>query len=82
MTKVVQYQADLFLILPSRYAHLQTTALGTVDQNMQDPFKSLLCFPNYYSLVLWASEIAILPSPPTPDPAKATQRNSGVYDSM
>lgn len=41
---VAQFQADLFPILPSRY--LQTCPLGTVDQNMQDPLKSLLCFPN------------------------------------
>lgn len=46
MTKAVQYQADLFPILPGRYAQLQTKVLGTVDQNMQDPLKSLLCFPN------------------------------------
>lgn len=46
MTKVVQFQAELFPILSSRYAHLQIKVLGTVDQNMQDPLKSLLCFPN------------------------------------
>lgn len=59
MTKVVQHQADLFPILPSRYAHLQTKeVLGTVDQNMQDPLKSFLCFSNEdYSLVLRASEL-------------------------
>lgn len=42
---VVQLQADLFPILPSRYAHLQTNPLGTVDQNMQDPLKKLAVFP-------------------------------------
>lgn len=34
---VAQFQADLFPILPNRYAHLQTNPLETVDQNMQDP---------------------------------------------
>lgn len=43
---VAQFQADLFPMLLSKYAHLQTNPLGIVDQNMQDPLKSLLNLPN------------------------------------
>lgn len=83
MTKVVQHQADPFPVLPSRYAHLQTKeVLGTVDQNMQDPLKSFLCFPNeQYSLVLRASETAVLAGP-APQTLHRPPEELGIYDSM
>lgn len=59
-----QFQAVLFLILLSRYAHLQTNPLGTVDQNMQDPLKKFTESAKLLIPFPWASKIAIFPSLP------------------
>lgn len=61
MTKVVQYQAEVFPILPSRCAHLPTKVLETVNENMEDLLKSLLCFSIVSILTLFYGHLNLQP---------------------